>query len=77
MPAIGCTTTMLPLAARVPAQASEAKQVDASVVDQVSVAGCPAGTLAGARDRLTVGIGVAGAATMTDALFAAPLQVRV
>jgi hypothetical protein len=47
------------------------------VVDQVSVEGCPAGTLAGAKDRLTVGIGVGAFATTTDVLLAMPSQVRV
>ena len=74
---MACVTTMLPLVAWLPAQAPDAVHEFALVVDQVSVEGCPAGTLAGARDRLTVGIGLGAAAATTDALLATPLQVRV
>ena len=75
---MACVTTMLPLIPWLPAQAPEATQDAASVVDQVSVEGCPAGALAGARERLTVGIGAGGGfVATTDALLATPLQVSV
>lgn len=70
---------MFPLLPRLPAHAPEAMQVAASVVDQVSVEGCPARTLGGARDRLTVGngAGIEEATTTTGSLLATPSQVRV
>jgi hypothetical protein len=61
----------------VPVQAPDATQVAALVVDHVSVEDCPAGTLVGAREMLTVGIGVTAPVTTTDALLATPLQVSV
>ena len=68
---------MLPMIPWLPAQAPEAPQDAALVVDQVSAEDSPAGTLAGTRDRLTVGIGVGAFATTTDVLLAMPSQVRV
>ena len=68
---------MLPLALWLPAQAPEAAHALALVVDQVSVEGWPAGTFVGASDMLTVGIGVGALATVTLALLATPLQLRV
>ena len=72
---------MLPMMTWLPAQAPEgtleATQDVALVVDQVSVEGCPTGTLVGASDRLTVGIGVGATVATTDALLATPSQVRV
>jgi hypothetical protein len=72
---------MLPLLPLLPAQAPDASpdatQDVALVVDHVSVEGCPAGTLVGTREMLTVGIGLGSAAATTDVLLATPLQVSV
>jgi len=46
------------------------------VVDQVSVAACPTGTLAGVKVMLTVGSELT-ALTTTEVLAATPLQVSV
>ena len=67
---------MLPLVPWLPAQAPEATQALALVVDQVSVEVCPVTTVVGASDRLTVGAGVAGAVATTVALLVAPSQAR-
>ena len=53
-----CDTPRLPLIDWEPVQAPLAWHVEALFEDQVSIAGCPAGTLAGEIPILTVGAGV-------------------
>ena len=76
MPATVCMTATLALGPWLPAQAPDAVQVVALVVDHVSVAVCPTRTLVGVKVMLTVGSAVE-ALTTTAVLAETPLQVSV